>query len=58
MKTLSNIYFGLSLLALVLGADSDTEGLMILISNLAFSGLLLITFNEKIKKELGLIEKE
>lgn len=58
MKTLSNIYFGLSLLALVMGADSELEGLMILISNLAFSGLLLITFNKKIQKELGLTEKE
>lgn len=58
MKTISNIYFALSLIALVLGADSDTEGLMILISNLAFSGLLLITFNKEIQKELGLTEKE
>lgn len=57
MKTLSKIYFALSLILLVIGADSDTEGLMILLSNLAFSGLLLITFNKEIQQKLGLYEK-
>lgn len=41
-----------------MGADSDTEGLMILISNLAFSGLILITFNKEIQGFLGLTEKD
>lgn len=58
MKTITNIYFAISLILIVIGADSELEGLMLLLSNLAFSGLLLITFNEDIQKVLGLTDKE
>lgn len=57
MKIITSIYFTLSVIALAMGADSSTEGLMLLLSNLAFSGLLLITFNKEIQQKLGLYEK-